>query len=142
AQCGPGDTHFPLDLEVETLLSLVADQRTQKELDGVMKKYKEVSERMATHGYSRTMKQSWEKLKNIKSDYRSIKDHNGRTGSNWRCWMWFSQMDAIYGHRPVSNGRESGFAAALLETMLEDGECFVTPPRMRWNSIVMENDLN
>uniref|UniRef100_A0A3P8RN94 Myb/SANT-like DNA-binding domain-containing protein n=1 Tax=Amphiprion percula TaxID=161767 RepID=A0A3P8RN94_AMPPE len=71
----------------------------------------------------RTMKQCREKLKKLKSDYRSMKDHNGRSGSNWRCWKWFSQMDAIY--RPASNRRESGLdsiTAGLLETMLEDGE--------------------
>lgn len=112
-------------------LSLVRDQRIHRELDGATcneKIYQEVSKRMAAHRYSRTIKQCREKLKKLKSDYRSIKDHNGRSGSNRRCWKWFSQMDAIYRHRPASNGRESGLdsAAALFETMFEDGECSVT----------------
>ena len=68
-----------------------------------------------------------EKLKKLKSDYRAIKDHNGRSGSNRKTWKWFDQMDAIYGQRPASNGRECGVDSAstlLLESMMEDGKCF------------------
>ncbi|KAG7251546.1 hypothetical protein CRUP_032232 [Coryphaenoides rupestris] len=58
----------------------------------------------------------------MKSDYRAIKDHNGRSGANRRAWRWFDQMDAIYGHRPANNGREGGLdtATTLLQSMIED----------------------
>ncbi|KAM9364272.1 uncharacterized protein KZ484_010541 [Pholidichthys leucotaenia] len=76
---------------------------------------------MAAQGCSRTAKQCWEKLKKMKSDYRAIKDHNGRSGVNRKDWKWFNQMDAIYGHRLASNGREIGVDTAkpLLETVDE-----------------------
>ncbi|KAG2470318.1 STXB2 protein, partial [Polypterus senegalus] len=59
----------------------------------------------------------------MKSDYRSIKDHNSRSGSNRRSWKWFNQMDAIYGDRPANNGREGVLDSAtplLLENTIED----------------------
>ncbi|XP_023133615.2 zinc finger and SCAN domain-containing protein 29-like [Amphiprion ocellaris] len=107
--------------EIQTFPSVVADQRIQTELDGAtrnQKIYQENSERMAGFGRNRLMKQCREKLKKLKSDYRYIKDHNGRSGSNRQRWKWFDQMDAIYGHQPASNGRESGLdsAAALVDT--------------------------
>ncbi|KAI3357903.1 hypothetical protein L3Q82_016279, partial [Scortum barcoo] len=79
---------------------------------------------MATHGYNWTVRQCREKLKKLKSDYWTIKDHNGWSGSNRKEWKWFGQMDAIYGHRPASNGREIGVdsAMALLETVIEAGK--------------------
>ncbi|KAI3363517.1 hypothetical protein L3Q82_012117 [Scortum barcoo] len=108
--------------ELQTFLCLVAEERIQRELDGATrneKVYREVSE-LASHGYNRTARQCREKLK-LKSDYRTIKNHNGRSGSNRKEWTWFGQMDAIYGHRPASNGREIGVdsATALLETVTE-----------------------
>ena len=61
-----------------------------------------------------------------KSDYRAIKDHNGRSGSDRKRWKWFDLMDGIYGHRPASNGREGAIdsATTVIEAMMEDGKCF------------------
>ncbi|KAK0154187.1 hypothetical protein N1851_003733 [Merluccius polli] len=58
----------------------------------------------------------------MRSDYRAIKDHNGRSGANRWAWRWFDQMDAIYGHRPANNGWEGGLdsATTLLQSMIED----------------------
>ncbi|TKS69445.1 Zinc finger and SCAN domain-containing protein 29 [Collichthys lucidus] len=111
--------------EVGTFLSLVADERIQRELDGATrneKVYQEVSRLLAFHGYVRTFVQCWEKLKKLKSDYRSIKDHNGRSGSNRKNWRWFEVMDSIYGHRPANSGREGGLdsATSILESLTED----------------------
>ncbi|XP_056126055.1 zinc finger protein with KRAB and SCAN domains 2-like [Rhinichthys klamathensis goyatoka] len=112
--------------EVQTFLCLVAEERIQRELDGATrneKVYQEISELLSTHGYNRTFQQCREKLKKLKSDYRAVKDHNGRSGSNRKSWKWYEQMDGIYGHRPASNGREGGLdsATSLLESLMEDG---------------------
>ena len=90
------------------------------------KVYQKVAEQLATHGYQRTFQQCREKLKKLKSDYRAIKDHNGRSGSNRRKWKWFNQMDAIYGHRPANNGRKGGLdsATALLQAIVDDSKLF------------------
>uniref|UniRef100_A0A8C1S3F3 Myb/SANT-like DNA-binding domain-containing protein n=1 Tax=Cyprinus carpio TaxID=7962 RepID=A0A8C1S3F3_CYPCA len=83
--------------EVQTFLSLVAEERIQRELDGATrneKVFQEVAQLLAAHGYHRTYKQCRDKLKKLKSDYRAIKDHNGRSGANRRTWKWFDQIDA------------------------------------------------
>uniref|UniRef100_A0A671SJG3 Myb/SANT-like DNA-binding domain-containing protein n=1 Tax=Sinocyclocheilus anshuiensis TaxID=1608454 RepID=A0A671SJG3_9TELE len=126
----PG-TFFSTTSEVQTFLSLIAEERIQRELDGATrneKVFQEVAQLLAAHGYHRTYKQCRDKLKKLKSDYRSIKDHNSRSGSNRRSWKWFDQMDAIYGGRPTSIRREGALDSAtpLLENTIEDGTlCYV-----------------
>ncbi|CAL8241910.1 unnamed protein product, partial [Gadus morhua 'NCC'] len=68
---------------------------------------------MEDHGYYRSYVQCRDKLKKLKSDYKAIKDQNGRSGSNRKSWKWYDQMDTIYGHRPANNGRESGIDSAM-----------------------------
>ncbi|XP_076839555.1 uncharacterized protein LOC143484626 [Brachyhypopomus gauderio] len=102
--------------EVQTFLQIIGDQKIQGELDGAtrnVKVFSEVSALMATHGYQWSVMQCRSKLKKLKSDYRAVKDHNGRSGANRKDWKWFQQMDAIYGHRPASNGRENVLDTAM-----------------------------
>ena len=117
---------------MQKLLCLVANDKIQKELDGATrneKVYKEVAKLMEDHGYYRSYVQCRDKLKKLKSDYKAIKDQNGRSGSNRKSWKWYDQMDTIYGHRPANNGRESGIDSAmgLLEEIDNDGKCFYEP---------------
>ncbi|KAK0146562.1 Zinc finger protein with KRAB and SCAN domains 2 [Merluccius polli] len=56
--------------EVQTFLSLVAEERIQRELDGTTRNekiYQEIAQLMATHGYHRTLQQCRDKLKKMKS---------------------------------------------------------------------------
>ncbi|XP_033973077.1 uncharacterized protein LOC117471977 [Trematomus bernacchii] len=111
--------------EVTTFLHLIADDKIQRELDGTtrnLKVFQEVSALLSVRGYSRTFQQCRDKLKKLKSEYRAVKDHNGRSGSDRRSWKWFDLMDDIYGHRPSSVGREGGLdsATALLESLHDD----------------------
>ncbi|XP_061656315.1 uncharacterized protein si:dkey-261j15.2 isoform X1 [Phyllopteryx taeniolatus] len=87
------------ETEVAIFLKLVAEERIQQELEGHRngKVYKELSQRMATHGYDRSPQTCREKLKKMKSDYNAIKEHS-RRGILYRSdWKWFGQMEAIYG---------------------------------------------
>ncbi|KAL1005008.1 hypothetical protein UPYG_G00053330, partial [Umbra pygmaea] len=111
--------------EVHTFLCLVAKESIQRELVKAIrneKVYQELSQLMGTHGFQRSCRQCREKLKKLKSDYRSIKDSNGQKGSNRKTWKWFDQMDAIYKHRPANNGRTGGHdtATALMESLMEE----------------------
>nr|XP_054591202.1 uncharacterized protein LOC129155068 [Nothobranchius furzeri] len=103
------------NVEVKTLLTLLSDERIQRELDGTVRNekiFQGLALAMSTHGFERTAKQCREKIKKLKAEYRSVKDHNSRSGADRRQWKWFAEMDAIYGERPVSNGRESGVDTA------------------------------
>ncbi|KAL3043392.1 hypothetical protein OYC64_003288 [Pagothenia borchgrevinki] len=111
--------------EVTTFLHLIADDKIQRELDGTtrnLKVFQEVSALLSVRGYARTFQQCRDKLKKLKSEYRAVKDHNGRSGSDRRSWKWFDLMDEIYGRRPASVGREGGLdsATALLESLHDD----------------------
>lgn len=112
--------------EVHTFLCLVAEEKIQRELDGATRNervFREVAQLLAAHGYHRTYQQCREKLKKLKSDYRSIKEHRDRSGCNRKNWKWFDQMDAIYGRRPASQGRAGGLdSTTYLEVIVGDGE--------------------
>uniref|UniRef100_A0A8C6LXV0 Myb/SANT-like DNA-binding domain-containing protein n=1 Tax=Nothobranchius furzeri TaxID=105023 RepID=A0A8C6LXV0_NOTFU len=101
--------------EVKIFLSLLADDRIQHKLDGSVRNkniFQGLAQTMSTHGYERISKQCREKFKKLKAEYRSVKVQNSRSGADRRYWKWFADMDAIYGERPVSNGRESGVDTA------------------------------
>lgn len=69
------------NVEVQTFLTILADDRIQMELDVAVRNehvYRENTEKMAVQGFERTFKQCHEKLKKINSDYRAVRDHNGR----------------------------------------------------------------
>ncbi|CAL8398037.1 unnamed protein product [Boreogadus saida] len=76
---------------------------------------------MAIAGYEKNNEQCRRKCKKLRADYRKIRDHNSRSGVDRKMWKWFDTMDAIYGHRLASRGRERAIdtAASLLESMLE-----------------------
>jgi hypothetical protein len=119
-----------LTQEVQTFLGIIGEERVQRELDGMVrneKVFKHVSERMAAEGFQRTPEQCRVKNKKLRSDYRKVKDHNSRSGVQRKNWKWLDMMDAIYGHRPASLGREGGIDAAtsLLESMMEPAGKFL-----------------
>ncbi|CAL8235848.1 unnamed protein product [Arctogadus glacialis] len=76
---------------------------------------------MAIAGYEKNTEQCRRKCKKLRAEYRKVKDHNNRSGVDRQMWKWFNIMDAIYGHRPASRGREGAIdtATSLLESMLE-----------------------
>ena len=76
---------------------------------------------MAIAGYEKNTEQCRQKCKKLRAEYPKVNDHNNRRGVDRKMWKWFNIMDAIYGHRPASRGREGAIdtATSLLESMLE-----------------------
>lgn len=109
--------------EVQTFLSLVADERIQSELDDTVRNvrlFMDLSQQLLSHGYHRSAKQCREQLKNLKCDSRKIR--NGQSGGVRTSWRRYNQVEAIYGHRPASDDwRESGAKTGAGE-LAEDGE--------------------
>ncbi|CAL8284638.1 unnamed protein product [Gadus morhua 'NCC'] len=90
--------------KVQRLLCLVAEEKIQKELDGATRNeevYKEVAKLMEDHADYRSYVQCRDKLKKLKSDYKAIKDQNGRSGSNRKTWKCSSFNTATHAHRPT-----------------------------------------
>ena len=110
--------------EVETFLSILGEEDVQRGLDRAVrneKVFQLVSGRMAIAGYEKNTEQCRQKCKKLRAEYRKVKDHDNHSGVDGKMWKWFNIMDAIYGHRPASRGREGAIdtATSLLESMLE-----------------------
>ena len=52
-------------------------------------------------------------MKKLKTDYRKVKDKNGKTGRGRSIWKYFDALDAILGHRPATK-------PPLLDTAAEE----------------------
>ena len=85
----------------------------QEELDGAVRNkvvYQDISRKLQEQGYNREWEQCKTKIKNLKKEYRQVKDHNGETGRGRKTCKFFKELDSILGHRPPS------VPAALLDT--------------------------
>ena len=53
-------------------------------------------------GYDRDWQQCRNKNKDLKKEYRQIKDHNGQTGRGRKTCKFYKELDEISGHCPAS----------------------------------------
>ncbi|XP_056098526.1 zinc finger and SCAN domain-containing protein 29-like [Rhinichthys klamathensis goyatoka] len=110
------------DDEVQALISVFAEEEIQRELETAIrneKVYLKISSRLYELGIVHTGKQCREKLKKLKQDYKKVKDHNNRSGSDRRTNKWFDRLDALLGHRPAFSGAAvtKDSAIAFLESI-------------------------
>ena len=61
-----------------------------------------ISKKLSELGHDRDWQQCRVKVKNLKKNYRDMKDHNGETGRGRKTCKFFKELDAILGHRPAS----------------------------------------
>ncbi|XP_067284050.1 zinc finger and SCAN domain-containing protein 29-like [Pseudorasbora parva] len=118
------------DNEVQALLSVYAEEDIQRELETATrneKVYLKISSRLCELGIVHTGKQCREKLKKLRQDYKKLKDHNNRSGSDRRTNKWYERLDALLGHRPAFSGAAvtKDSATALLETIQESEDQWV-----------------
>ena len=66
--------------EVTALISIWGERAIQSQLDGSLRNkeiYTKIAHKLSDLGYSRDWKQCRCKIKNLKTTYKKIKDHNG-----------------------------------------------------------------
>lgn len=93
------------DAEIVALISIWGEADIQEQLDGATRNksiFIRISEKMKESGYDRDWLQCRAKIKNLKADYKKVKDYNGETGKNRKTCKFFQKLDAILGHRPAS----------------------------------------
>ena len=93
------------DNEVRALISIWGEDRIQEELDGAVRNqaiFSSIAKKMEEKGYDRDWLQCRNKIKNLKKEYRQIKDHNGQTGRGRKTCKFYKELDGILGHRPAS----------------------------------------
>ena len=110
------------DREVKAL-AIWGDSKIQEELDGAVRNqvvFKRIAQKLSKQGINREWKQCRAKVKNLKTQYREIKDNNGKTGRGRQSCKFFDKLDKILGHRPAS------VPSAVLDT----GESSSTHPEV------------
>ena len=128
------------DSELSALISIWGEAGIQQQLDGA-KWNRSIFERIAKElqeaGFrTRDWKQCKAKLKNIKQDYKKIKDHNSVTGNGRQTSKFFERLDCILGHRPSSVPAvvlQAGTTALECQTLVlsqrdentEQGNCII-----------------
>lgn len=112
------------DSEVQALLSIYSTEEIQRGFESSSRNVKifaSISLQLASFGFNRTAKQCRDKIKKLKQDYKKIKDHNNKSGSDRKTSKWYDLLDAILGHRPAYAGNAAGTkdsATGLLEAIV------------------------
>ena len=99
--------------EVKALIAVWGEGNVQEELDGAVRNkqvFQDISKKLQKLGYNRDWEQCRNKIKNLKKQYRLVKDHNGETGRGRKTCLFYNELDCILGHRPAS------VPSALLDT--------------------------
>ncbi|CAG9825745.1 unnamed protein product [Phaedon cochleariae] len=78
------------------------------------KSWEEISQILEKEGYTATGPQCASKLRSLKITYKSIKDHNNKSGNDKRTWPFYEIMDEIFSKKawcaPVAVASSSGIS--------------------------------
>ena len=118
--------------EVRCLIFIWSDDHIQQQLEGAQRNkpiFEKIAKKMMEMGHQRDEKQCREKVKNLRSKYRKVKDENSRSGHGKTVWKFMEELDKVLGTRPTTCPTE------LLDSMpgdrspehedeeLDDGSC-------------------
>ena len=129
------------DEEVRALIAIWGEANVQEELDGAVRNrvvFQDISKKLQDQGYNREWEQCKTKLKNLKKEYRQVKDHNEETG---RGRKFFKELDAILGHRPVSVSMallDTGTSSSIMEENTQSEETQITGKKCKISHTLIE----
>ena len=119
------------DSEVKALIAIWGENKIQEELDGAVRNqaiFDGIAKKMRQKGYDRDWKQCRNKIKNLKKEYRQVKDNNTQTGRGRKTCKNYKELDNILGHRPASvpavlldTWTTTNISGAVLDDPLSDG---------------------
>ena len=84
---------------------VLGEDKIQQELDGASRNkpiFVAIAKKMNEKGYNGDWQQCKAKIKNLKGEYRAVKDHNNGTGRGRKTCKFFSELDEILGCRAAS----------------------------------------
>ena len=91
--------------EVIQLIHIWADERIQQQLDGCRQKwpiFEKMAKTLAEAGFTPTFSQVREKIKQLKQNYKKIKDNKNKSGNSRKTCKYFEELDKILGDRPIT----------------------------------------
>ncbi|NWZ29180.1 ZSC29 protein, partial [Asarcornis scutulata] len=103
-----GGKHWTVD-EVRALIHIWSDKNIQQQLEGTVRNkriFEHVAARLRKFGIVRDWKQCRTKYKNLKHEYRSVKNAQG-SGSTSKSMKFFNELDAILGHSTMEQESKS-----------------------------------
>ncbi|KAH0616180.1 hypothetical protein JD844_027114 [Phrynosoma platyrhinos] len=103
-----GGKHWTVN-EVKALIRVWSDKSIQQQLEGTVRNkriFEDVAASLQELGVDKDWKQCRTKYKNLKHEYKSVKDarHSGNTSKNM---TFFKELDAILGHRHIDKTSRS-----------------------------------
>ena len=89
---------------LKVLISIWGKRKVQEELDGAVRNKTifvgiQEKKKLAKQGYDCDWQQCRSKKKNLKGDYRKVKDNNGETGRGRKTCKFYSELDSILSKR-------------------------------------------
>ena len=96
---------FWSDKEIKTLIAVWGANDLQQQLDGAVRNkvvYERVAQEIKKQGYECDWMQCRTKIKNLKTNYKKVKDSNNKTGENRKSCKFYDELDQILRHRPAS----------------------------------------
>ncbi|XP_018405844.1 PREDICTED: uncharacterized protein LOC108782162 [Cyphomyrmex costatus] len=103
------------------------------------KTWEEISKILKCKGHNITGLMCAAKLRSLKKTYKSIKDHNNKSGNDRKSWQFFEIMDEIFSKKawcvPVAIASSSGLSKTHEKenNIKSDSECTVEPSRSKQN---------
>lgn len=65
--------------------------------------WKSISDVLCKHGHDVTGPQCQSKFNGMKRTFKSVKDHNSKSGNNLRAWAYIEVMESLLGEKPFMN---------------------------------------
>ncbi len=93
------------DIEIKAVIAIWGATDLQQQLDGAVRNkliYEKISKEMKKKGYERDWIQCRVKIKNLKTNYKKVKDGNNKTGESRKTCKFYDELDRILGHRSAS----------------------------------------
>ncbi|XP_064400478.1 uncharacterized protein LOC135346698 [Halichondria panicea] len=93
------------DNEMKALIAIWGASDLQQQLDGAVRNkviYEKIAQEMKKKEYERDWTQCRIKIKNLKTNYKKVKDSNNKTGERRKTCKFYDELDRILGHRPAS----------------------------------------
>ena len=124
--------------ETLTLIDIWGQEILQAQLEDCKRNqvvYQKVAKELQESGYGRTYVQCRDNIKNLRGEYRKVKDKKKKTGEGNKQWDYFDLLDAILGHKPatqppvvVDTSTATTAEVCDIEKELDDGATGVESP--------------
>uniref|UniRef100_A0A8C0GCE7 Myb/SANT-like DNA-binding domain-containing protein n=1 Tax=Chelonoidis abingdonii TaxID=106734 RepID=A0A8C0GCE7_CHEAB len=121
SECGPGK-HWTVN-EVRALIHIWSDKNIQQQLEVTVRNkriFEQVATRLQKFGIERDWKQCRTKYKNLKHEYKNIKNAQD-SGNTSKSMKFFNELDAILGHNTGQQSKDNTAYVFMVTLLMKWG---------------------